>query len=99
MGDNADFKLKDVTFQNFKDKKDQFDAVLDKIAQKELELTPLRNQRDSLADDLKDICVRARAGIKGYFGTDSSEYEQVGGTRSSERKKPVRKAAPVPAKN
>jgi hypothetical protein len=96
--DNTDFKLKDVTFQNFKDQATQLDEVLDEIAQKELELTPLRNQRDELATELKDICVRVRAGIKGYFGTDSSEYEQVGGTRSSERKKPVRKnATPVPA--
>lgn len=90
--DNTDFKLKDVTFENFKDKAGKLDEVLDDIAQKELELTPLRNQRDELADELKSICVRLRAGIKGYFGADSSEYEQVGGTRSSERKKPVRKA-------
>ena len=78
---------------------DLLDETLDKIAQKELELTPLRNDRDALAEALNDICVRARAGIKGYFGTDSSEYEQVGGTRSSERKKPTRKTAPAPAKN
>ena len=96
-GDNADFKLKDVTFQNFKDKTDKLAQTLSDIEQKELELTPLRNDRDGLANELKDICVRVRAGMKGYFGADSSEYEQAGGTRASERKKPARKAATVPA--
>ena len=96
-GDNADFKLKDVTFQNFKDKTDKLAQTLDEIARKELELTPLRNDRDGLANELKDICVRVRAGMKGYFGADSSEYEQAGGTRASERKKPSRKGGPGPA--
>ena len=52
------------------------------------------NDRDALAAELKDICVRVRAGMKGYFGADSSEYEQDGGTRASERKKPIRKSLP-----
>ncbi len=30
--------------------------------------------------------VAARAGITGYFGSDSSEYERAGGTRDSEHK-------------
>ena len=95
-GDNADFKLKDVTFQNFKDKTDKLAQTLDEIARKELELTPLRNDRDGLANELKDICVRVRAGMKGYFGADSSEYEQAGGTRASERKKPQPQRRPRP---
>ncbi len=90
--DNKDFKLKEVAFEDFKTKSESLRAVLEQIEQRELELTPLRNQRDSTAEQLKDLCVRVRAGFKGYFGADSSEYEQVGGTRSSERKKPVRKA-------
>lgn len=98
-GDNTDFKLKDVTFQNFKDKADKLNETLDLIEEKELELTPLRNDRDRLAIELKDINVRVRAGMKGYFGADSSEYEQSGGTRSSERKKPTRKATSAPATN
>lgn len=39
--------------------------------------------------------VLPAAGLK--YGTDSTEYEQLGGTRDSERKKPVRKpVAPTP---
>jgi hypothetical protein len=29
--------------------------------------------------------------LKGLFGSDFSEYEMVGGTRASERKKPKKK--------
>jgi hypothetical protein len=36
--------------------------------------------------------TRALNGVKFKYGADSSEYEMVGGTRQSERKKPVRKA-------
>jgi hypothetical protein len=35
--------------------------------------------------------ARALNGVKFKFGPDSSQYEQAGGVRSSERKKPVRK--------
>jgi hypothetical protein len=97
--DNKDFKLKEVAFEDFKTKTEGLGTVLDQIEQKELEMTPLRNQRDATAEELKDLCVRVRAGFKGYFGADSSEYEQVGGTRTSERKKPARKTAPAPAQN
>jgi hypothetical protein len=31
------------------------------------------------------------AGVGSKYGKDSSEYEQAGGTRTSERKPPVRK--------
>ena len=84
---NPDFKLKDVTLAQFQADVATFSDTLASIATKELELKPMRNQRDDLAAKLDDICVRARAGIKGYFGGNSSEYELVGGTRDSERKK------------
>lgn len=35
-------------------------------------------------------------GVGQRFGTDSDEYEQAGGTRDSERKKPVRKPKDAP---
>jgi hypothetical protein len=52
------------------------------------ERTRLVNVKGEKADDLSDYIVRVRAAVKGIFGTDSSEYDMVGGTRSSERKKP-----------
>ena len=46
------------------------------------------NETNAKANELNAILVRARMGIRATYGPDSSQYEQVGGTRSSERKKP-----------
>ena len=59
----------------------------DGLKAKDDEITPLRNERDDLATKLNGYCTRARSGIKGYFGDNSTEYELAGGTRASERKK------------
>ena len=53
----------------------------------ETRLTDLRNQRDELILSAWDKVKRMRAGIKGVYGDDSSEYEMVGCTRLSDRKK------------
>ena len=37
--------------------------------------------------------TRIRSAMRGVFGPDSTQYEQAGGTRRSERKRPARKAA------
>lgn len=44
--------------------------------------------------ELQTETARMLAGVGAHFGPDSSEYEQAGGTRTSERKRPVRKAKP-----
>ena len=42
----------------------------------------------------KDLAERLVAGVGARYGRDSSEYEQAGGVRKSERKRPTRKAKP-----
>lgn len=42
----------------------------------------------------KDLGERILAGIGARYGKDSSEYEQAGGVRKSERKSPTRKTKP-----
>ena len=49
------------------------------------------NRLDTRESGLKDLSLRITAAVKAQFGPDSSEYELVGGTRRSDRKKPVRK--------
>jgi hypothetical protein len=56
------------------------------------------NDKDAAVKDLKARLVDVRAAVKGAYGADSNEYELVGGTRASERKKPGRKAATTAAK-
>jgi hypothetical protein len=41
---------------------------------------------------LRDISERILAGVAARYGKNSSQYEQAGGVRKSERKRPVRKA-------
>lgn len=50
-----------------------------------------QNRLDARQDGLNDLNQRIQAAVKAQFGSDSSEFELVGGTRRSERKKPVRK--------
>jgi len=56
------------------------------------EKTRLVNSKADQAKVVSDYIVQVRAAVKGSFGADSSEYDMVGGTRTSERKKPKKKA-------
>ncbi len=49
---------------------------------------------DFLAEQqsLRDLSERMLAGVGAVYGRDSDQYEQAGGVRKSERKRPVRKA-------
>ncbi|MGA9996499.1 MAG: hypothetical protein WBP93_13870 [Pyrinomonadaceae bacterium] len=51
------------------------------------------NELDVLERELKDFNSRILAGTKAKHGANSSEYEIVGGTRTSERKKSSKKKA------
>ena len=73
----------------------QTTQILPQIDSLDAQLTNLRNQRDDLYADLWDMVKRVRSGVKADYGDDLSEYEMVGGTRTSDRKAPVRKAKTV----
>ena len=51
------------------------------------EKTRLVNEKREEAESLSDFIVRARSGVLSVFGKDSSEYDMMGCTRLSERKK------------
>lgn len=61
------------------------------------ETTRLINSKGDVAERVSDYIVQSRSAsaIKGIFGLDSYEYDMVGGTRKSERKKPKRKDKPT----
>src|SRR5205085_10530304 len=50
-----------------------------------------QNRLDARENGLNDLNQRMFAATKAQFGSDSSEFELVGGTRRSDRKKPTRK--------
>ena len=57
------------------------------LATLEVQLTEMRGRRDDLYLSAWDTVKRLRSGVKGLYGDDSVEYELVGGTRRSERKR------------
>ena len=89
---NTDFKMGEVTATKFSAACDALKDAHNEVEAKKLELTALLNERESQANAVRDLIVRARSGFKSVYGTDSTQYQQAGGTRKSDRKRPVRKA-------
>jgi hypothetical protein len=55
----------------------EFDGVSEKIDARNRELTKLRKERDQLAARLAPLNIRARSGMRGYFGLRSPEFAQI----------------------
>ena len=55
------------------------------------------NDLDKREQRLADFNQRITSAVRGLYGPDSNEYEQVGGIRRSDRKRPVRTAKLKPA--
>ena len=89
---NPDFKLKTHDLEQFGAKVAAFAALRAEIAAQDDAQVTERNALTAQAAELSKIAVRARAGIKGYFGDDSDEYELAGGTPASKRKKRARES-------
>ena len=58
--------MKDVTQESFQNDLARFGTVVKELATRDLEATPLRNERDALALKLNEICTRARSGSVGW---------------------------------
>lgn len=83
---NPNFSLGEIT-------KEKMQTMVSELKQTCASLENLRRQvieTSNLVDDeiegLNSVNVRARAGVKAVYGPNSSQYEEVGGTRESERK-------------
>ncbi len=90
--DNTDFKMGEVTAAKFTAACDGLRDAHNEVETKKLELTALINERESQANAVRDLIVRARSGFKSVYGLDSTQYQQAGGTRKSDRKRPVRRS-------
>ena len=89
---HPEFAMKDATRANFTAAMAAAQTADDAVETLRSQLTALINQRDAANTTLTNMTTRALSGIRGFFGPDSDEYELAAGTRTSERKKPVRKA-------
>jgi hypothetical protein len=52
-------------------------------------ITALVNETDEQANALGGVVTRAKSGFRAVYGPNSTQYEQAGGTRQSERKRPT----------
>ena len=82
-----------LTITAFADSLTQVQQTQSQIDALERQLTELRIKRDDQLRTIWDSVKRWRSMVKAMFGGDSPEYELVGGTRFSERKRPARRAS------
>jgi len=82
-----------ISPHEFEAKTANLDGRLESHNQKIGELDDDANDLDSLETELNDWNRRILSGVEAQYGSDSSEYELVGGTRKSDRKKPTRKGS------
>ena len=88
---NPTFTLGSVNLDGFKLQMAELLAASAAVESKRTELTGHINSRDAKSSNISEMVSRARSGIRAAFGPDSTEYEQAGGTRKSERKVAKRK--------
>ena len=75
---------------------DAAQGLLDELDSIRRSLSGKVNAKDAAMQKIKDDLKRLKLGVKAEYGDDSDEYEKVGGTRSSERKKPsAKKSTPA----
>lgn len=88
-----------ITLNGFEATISAFDQKLKSYNEAVAALDDLQNGVEADEDNLREMNKRILSAVEAQYGPDSSEYEQAGGTRVSERKKPTPKApsGPPPA--
>jgi len=81
---------KNLTIEGFAAKIEGYSDRQDSYNSKLASLDDETNQLDDLEQRLSDLNQRVLAGVKAQYGPDSSEFEQVGGVRTRDRKRPGR---------
>lgn len=89
--DNPNFVLGDLTLVQFQAMITDLRNLRSTTETLRTQLTAAINAANSKALAVTDAVTRARSGFRAFFGPDSTQYEQAGGTRRSERKRPARK--------
>ncbi len=89
--ENPTFTLGEVTLTNLQSKIASLRQKRDEAETMRTQLTALTNELNGLTAEIATTITRARSGFRATYGPDSSQYEQAGGTRASERKRPKSK--------
>ena len=84
--ENEDLALGDLTKAQFKAMFDAFNTTRASNDNMRTQLTKGVSDGNDQAKQILSVAVRARSVARGQFGPNSTQYEQLGGTRASERK-------------
>jgi hypothetical protein len=97
---NSSFNIgSKITLESFTQDRDQLTALDNAIESRRIELQGLINERNDLGKNLRTQITRIRSGFRAVYGPDSTQYDQAGATRTSERKaRTARKPAVTTAK-
>lgn len=87
--DNPAFSMGDVTLAQLATMIAELRTLRGQIEAARTQSTQLVNQSNDKLAAISSVASRARSGFRAFFGPDSSQYEQAGGTRKSERKRPA----------
>ena len=80
----------EAEINGFSDDQDNYNGVLAALDER-------TNELDKREQRLADLNQRITYAVRGLYGSDSNELEQVGGTRRSDRKRPARSTKPPAA--
>lgn len=89
--DNPSFSLGNLTLAQFQAMLTGLRNSHGKAEDLHMQVTAAINDTNSQAIEVSDVVTRARSGFRAMYGPDSTQYEQAGGTRRSDRKRPTRK--------
>ncbi len=91
--ENPTFTLGEITLQSLQSKIASLRQKRDQVETMRTQLMALTNEVGELTTEMATINTRALSGFRATYGPDSTQYEQAGGTRSSERKRPSKKSS------
>lgn len=97
--ENSTFTLGEITLAGLQSKLTTLRQKRDQADTLRTQLTALTNDLNQQTAEVASIITRARSGFRAIYGPDSTQYEQAGGKRSSERKRPSskkKKSTPTP---
>jgi hypothetical protein len=92
--ENPKLALGDLTQAQFSDTVAAFAAARTEVDDLRNQLTRAINDLNAKAAEILAVTVRARSVARGQFGPNSTQYEQLGGTRASDRKPRTKKKPP-----
>src|SRR2546423_1638920 len=90
---HPDFTLGELTLAKFKAQVNSLRGKREAVETIKTQLVAVGNELSDQAVGVSDVNTRALSGIRAVFGPNSTQYEQAGGTRTDERKRPTRKGS------